>query len=64
MSREEIRKTLYELLDLLNYADRIASLPDCNDCGAKRTCMYCPEIGQQVRINCPLWKPKENQCEQ
>lgn len=36
-----------------DYYDRVASLPDCNDCG-RGACEYKPRWGEQVRINCPL----------
>lgn len=38
-----------------DYYDRVASLPDCNDCG-RWDCEYKPRWGEQVRINCPLWR--------
>lgn len=52
---EEIKSTLYGLIDMIDYYERVASLPDCNDCGGNNMCMYAPKPGQQVRINCPLW---------
>ena len=41
------------------YADQVAALPNCNDCGAAAGCDYMPKIGQHARINCPLWRPME-----
>ena len=38
---------------------RLTDLPNCNCCGIKNTCTYCPEPGENVRINCPLWEEKE-----
>lgn len=35
--------------------------PNCNDCAhsAHSSCGFCPKPGEDVRINCPLWKPKK-----
>jgi hypothetical protein len=45
------------------YAEQMTKQHDCNDCGAAKSCEYMPQIGQTVRVNCPLWKPKEEtQC--
>lgn len=41
------------------YADQVAGLPNCNDCGAGKTCDFMPKPGQHTRINCPLWQPME-----
>lgn len=42
-----------------SYANQVAGLPNCNDCGAAAACEYIPKPGQHARINCPLWKPRE-----
>ena len=41
----------------INYIDRKAQLHDCNDCwkGINRKCEYLPGLGEDTRINCPLW---------
>lgn len=39
-------------------SEQVMNLPDCNDCGAE-SCEYKPQPGQHVRINCPLWRAKE-----
>lgn len=39
------------------HSDEVSRLPDCNDCAKQRECEYCPRIGEQVRINCPLHEP-------
>ena len=42
--------------DCVRYYERIASLPDCNNCGmANNGCRYLPKWGEEVRINCPHW---------
>ena len=41
--------------DFKRFTRRINKLPDCNDCGRKKSCEYAPRLGKQVRINCPLW---------
>lgn len=40
---------------------RLLSLPNCNDCKSSKTgyCGFRPKIGQDVRINCPLWEAEE-----
>lgn len=39
---------------------RLMSLPNCNDCeySAGNLCGYSPKIGEDVRVNCFMWKPK------
>lgn len=42
--------------------EKLMELPNCNDCAlnaSRYSYSYCPRIGENVRINCPLWKPKE-----
>lgn len=43
---------------MVSYAEQVAGLPNCNDCGV-HGCEYMPNPGQHARINCPLWKPRE-----
>lgn len=61
MSYVQIRNALFKLIDALNYMDQICNLHDCNDCGIKNECQYLPKLGDAVRINCPLWKPKQKE---
>lgn len=37
------------------------ALPNCNDClySSRNDCQVCPRPGECVRINCPMWVPKE-----
>lgn len=37
--------------------EKFVSLPDCNECGALKNCIYKPKVGDPVRNNCPLWRP-------
>ena len=53
---EEVKKTLYHIIDAINYAERITQLPCCNDCGRKN-CSYAPNVGEYTRINCFYWIP-------
>lgn len=42
--------------------ERLMELPNCNDCAlnaSSYSCNYRPRIGENARINCPMWKPKE-----
>lgn len=41
------------------HSDMVAALNNCNDCGNIKGCEYAPEIGATARINCPLWRAKE-----
>jgi hypothetical protein len=41
------------------HSEQVGNLPNCNDCGAAKTCEYIPEPGDWTRINCPLWRKKE-----
>ena len=54
----EFARMLYNVADRLTAYQRIISYPDCNTCGKKYTCEYCPRAGEQTRINCPLWTNK------
>lgn len=53
--REELRKNLLYLADCMILINDIEKMPSCNDCGIKFRCAYCPNVGQPVRYNCPLW---------
>ena len=44
------------ILDTLCAYRNIAQVGNCNDCGKKKDCEYFPQWGEQVRINCPLYK--------
>lgn len=41
------------------FTKHIEALNSCNDCGAQKTCGHCPRIGESVRYNCFLYKPRE-----
>ena len=60
--RDEDAKDFARMLryaaDCIEYYQRVKSFHDCNDCG-KRNCEYRPELGEQVRTNCPLWAHKD-----
>ncbi len=57
----EVIDRLSELESLEEAYKRVLSLPNCNDCGHNlhNSCGHCPRPGEQVRINCPLWKTQE-----
>lgn len=46
---------LCQICSIKIYADQVAALHDCNDCGV-HGCVYRPHPGEHVRINCPLWR--------
>lgn len=41
------------------HSNAVAALNNCNDCGNLRGCDYAPVFESTVRINCPLWRAKE-----
>lgn len=41
------------------HSDEVGALNNCNDCGNLKGCEYAPPIGATARINCPLWRAKE-----
>ena len=55
----DIITDLHYVADLLTVADRVARMPNCNDC-VKEDCGYKPEWGMSVRYNCPLWEGKKD----
>ena len=55
MDAEEFARMLIYTADCIRYAQRVLSYNDCNNCGRK-DCEYKPELGEQTRINCPLWE--------
>lgn len=44
------------ILDALIAYRNIIQTGNCNDCDKRKDCEYLPQAGQQVRINCPLYK--------
>lgn len=40
------------------HSEAVSKLPECNDCGKKRTCQHVPRLGAYTRINCFLWEPE------
>ena len=60
MSRldDAISDVAYILDTLIDYRNIVQS-GGCNDCGEKMRCKYVPELGEQVRYNCPFYKDKE-----
>ena len=55
VSTTKLKAELYKIIDIIDYFERMTSLPDCNNCQAKDKCSFIPEPGQYVRVNCPLW---------
>jgi hypothetical protein len=47
------------ILDTLIAYRNITAFGNCNNCGERETCQYVPELGEQVRYNCPFYKTKE-----
>lgn len=44
------------ILDTLIAYRNIAQAGNCHDCGKRKNCEYLPQLGEQVRINCPLYE--------
>lgn len=45
--------------------EALMELPNCNNCGGNRPngCMFAPQPGKHVRINCYEWRPKREEAE-
>ena len=54
---EDFANILISTADAIRYFLDVSSCNDCNTCG-KTKCRYIPDPGQMVKINCPLWQPK------
>lgn len=61
MSRlEEIIESMNDAVEILKCYEEMMKRGECNTCAVNRSCQYCPEQGDIVRVNCPLYvKPKE-----
>lgn len=58
MTKEEriaLRNTFLYLADAITMINEIAEMNNCNICGKRKTCEYCPRLGKNVRYNCPLY---------
>ena len=58
MDAKDCARMLRYAADCIDYYLRVKSYPDCNTCGIRKECQYCPDLGEQTRINCPLYKGK------
>ena len=56
---DALEKLQAELNVYKSLLKQLVSLPDCNTCDSKY-CTYRPNIGAFTRINCPLWRGKED----
>lgn len=50
--------TVAYILDTLIAYRNITALGNCNNCAKRRQCQYIPELGEQVRYNCPFYNGK------
>lgn len=48
-----------QMADWLILLKRILDSGDCNVCAIRKHCRVVPELGEQVRYNCPLFVRKE-----
>ena len=55
MDADEFAKMLYYTAECIRYTHRVSSYNNCNNC-RKKHCEYKPRVGENVRINCPLWE--------
>ena len=54
-------KEHYQLAEWLKLLKRILDSGDCNDCAMHHSqCRYAPELGEQVRYNCPFYEKEES----
>ena len=61
MTNEELKALCYKIIDLIDYAERIGKLPNCNTCSGQKYCTKAPKVGEMVRINCFAWEGKEQE---
>lgn len=52
----DLKFLLEEYDEYGRFANRVSSLPTCNDCGETKDCPFKPQWGDSVRYNCHLWK--------
>lgn len=57
MDLEDFAQLLHHVANDINFAIGVRSLNNCNTCG-KKDCKYRPKPGENVRINCALWRDK------
>lgn len=50
-----------QLADWLKLLKRIVDSGDCNICGIRNVCQIKPNLGEQVRYNCPLFVKEESE---
>lgn len=41
--------------------EEIVNSGNCNVCGKRSTCEYCPKLGELIRYNCPLYERKKEE---
>lgn len=58
MTADEIKSALYQLIDMINFYDRMMQRPNCNTCAKKRICEYV-DWGAPVVYNCPHFKQED-----
>ena len=58
--RQKLKETILYLYDAMLMLDTIEQMNNCNTCGIKKKCGYCPRLGENVRYNCPLWEVAED----
>ncbi len=56
-SAEDFARMLIYAADCIRYTQQVQSYNDCNNCA--RGCGYEPKWGAMTRINCPLWRAKD-----
>ena len=49
------------ILDSLIALRRINESGNCNECAYVKHCEYKPELGQQVRYNCPFFERESDE---
>ena len=68
MNDYDLAEAVSRVAQLVLYAARISRLHNCSDCGHKgydehkhKKCMYLPDWGDDVRINCPHWVQEDEE---
>lgn len=64
MDIDNIIDAVNDAVEILKVYREMLETGNCNTCKVERSCQYCPEKGELVRVNCPLYVKPEGGCGQ
>ena len=59
MDIDNIIDAVNDAVEILKEYREMLETGNCNTCKVERSCQYCPEKGELVRVNCPLYVKPE-----